>query len=458
MLCTPRRILLILLSSLALGYIISHLHSNSHRSSKQLKAKRDVLLPTHIYSSKGVVNGNEEERLYEEIQKEFENDGVRLYQRSKNELCPANTAGIQNQRECELAASGLGLLDTTATELVSSVLPSGCFYKAGKIATYYQNYYNHSAIYLNMTEQRLFYNSDVHKNKILKQNEKWPVRRQAVCRSVAGCAKDMQGLTCSHWLASAPGLHKSCKELQEMGLNCAGCVECKGESNPVLKSDDDCNGPRGRNPNCKKGGLYSAAANSASTPNLKKLRVVCLGGIMASKLKDMQPIPPGHVLVYIGGLGQGNEIPSLSARRKDVIRFNSWLGKLPHRTKYVLLSQPWRNLRIQGLPILTNAQEIYEVIEGVDVDGDGEPEISVWGGRDTQSVPDNIDIIASLSTPSHARKGHARLHTYSDSKEGNTLKPQTPYLAPLKADTLFVNVNMEKNKMLPVVVELEVKY
>eukprot|EP00039_Didymoeca_costata_P014636 m.239252 g.239252 ORF g.239252 m.239252 type:complete len:117 (+) comp16064_c0_seq10:279-629(+) len=74
MLCTPRRILLILLSSLALGYIISHLHSNSHRSSKQLKAKRDVLLPTHIYSSKGVVNGNEEERLYEEIQKEFEND------------------------------------------------------------------------------------------------------------------------------------------------------------------------------------------------------------------------------------------------------------------------------------------------------------------------------------------------------------------------------------------------
>lgn len=38
--------------------------------------------------------------------------------------------------------------------------PSGCFYKSGKLASYYQNFYNHSAQYENAHEQRLFWNND----------------------------------------------------------------------------------------------------------------------------------------------------------------------------------------------------------------------------------------------------------------------------------------------------------
>jgi hypothetical protein len=82
------------------------------------------------------------------------------YLLSRGPLCEAASSPVTTELQCAAAGKVLHLHGPALLHIDAPLLPFGCFYKAGNMASYYQNFYNHSAAYYDRTEQRMFWNAD----------------------------------------------------------------------------------------------------------------------------------------------------------------------------------------------------------------------------------------------------------------------------------------------------------
>ena len=83
---------------------------------------------------------------------------------------------------------------------------------------------------------------------------------------------------------------------------------------------------------------------------------------------DRAMVPPGDILVHAGDLTTWGDLDSLRA-------FNAWIGKLPHRHKFIIAGNHdfcFERQPEDALQILTEAQYLHD--EGVAVDG-----ITIYG-------------------------------------------------------------------------------
>ena len=182
-------------------------------------------------------------------------------------------------------------------------------------------------------------------------------------------------------------------------------------------------------------GLYSANANLPGhlQPSVVDARVVCTGA-------HGTVVPPGDVFVYVGeypGYEQRQSAAAADGHRvaAELVAFNQWLTSLPHRQKFLVLGETegerdgtrvGGRLRAQVLKYVTNAKVLMETREPIDVDGDGAPELTIWGGHSLpqdarlRDAPADIIVTWEKGAPNVPDGGgrtgkKPRLHCFSTS-------------------------------------------
>lgn len=224
-----------------------------------------------------------------------------------------------------------------------------------------------------------------------------------MCKHEGVCPVDSQHRTCNEWLTSSRKLYSKgsgCSTLERFGLSCNGCNQCEPTYVHHAHAGATAKPADGRFAK----GLYSAGANrepagGGDTGDTIRARIVCSGGMLNTGTDGGVPaaVPPGDVLIYTGSYpGYGHDTDAAEHRSEELAKFNTWLGTLPHRQKFVVLGETSKDrhsgLRQEVMKRITNAKVLADTREAIDVDGDGEGELTVWGGH---SLPSGFALAAS---------------------------------------------------------------
>lgn len=126
------------------------------------------------------------------------------------------------------------------------------------------------------------------------------------------------------------------------------------------------------------GALLNQAAGSEQLP--RAARIVAIGDTHG-RHTELSPIPPGDVLVHTGDFTSGTTQDPVAVRR-EISRFNAWIGKQSHRYKFFVAG----NHDVDGgvtfselSQLVTNAVQLLDSRESVDLDGDGQGELIFYG-------------------------------------------------------------------------------
>ena len=183
----------------------------------------------------------------------------------------------------------------------------------------------------------------------LRYVARYPSKRQSLCRQIKACGADQQGRSCDDWVSSSPTLNYSCAQLKHYGLHCNGCKLCAHEQTP------------GKQAVLHHANPYAATANTAGAED--PARVVCASGGGFGTQDTLTKIPPGNIFIHVGAV-HGSNTPNTC---QDISAFNDWLGTLPHKHKFVVMSN-----RLKCAAKITHAKLLWQSREGIDLDHDGE--------------------------------------------------------------------------------------
>jgi hypothetical protein len=281
---------------------------------------------------------------------------------------------------------------------------------------YYRNWLNHTAEEINATGDRLFFN--VGRDPLGPAPPPPPAgnksARVALCRVATACAVDGQGRSCDDWIRELPHHRLNCPLLEAYGHDCAGC-SCAASVLPSACDDSrlHCRHDKALR---KPVSHYSAIANAAGTAVMRSARIIAIGDTHGQHDR-VGAIPPGDVLIHTGDFVSGTS----DGMRSEIAAFNTWLGRLPHKRKFFVSGNHDADggVSFEDLSrMVPNAVQLLDSREEIDLDGDGEGELTVWGapwqpqftGFDTHvnadliaakwvAIPTAVDIVVTHTPP-----------------------------------------------------------